>query len=342
MAILTAYEQFVMSGLDIRRIYQFLDTDVFNDNVIAGEFEDEYHVTTTLNERFSLFGNTFSVDGSGNMVNGNIEKWTQWNWDSGSSSWVEYFSFTGIDVAMSDFYDAGQTDDAGVDDFVLIEAMLSGDDVMTLSADDDTANGYGGNDTIDGGAGADELYGDLGHDTLRGGTGNDNLYGGSGNDVLNGGGNADLLDGGTSADILRGSYGWDQLYGGSGSDVLRGGAGNDGLRGGAGNDLLRGDSGKDWLRGGKGNDILFGDQGQDTFAFITGDDVDRIKDFDAIGGYHDVLDLSGLASVAGWNDLRNNHMSARGNDVVIDGLNGDKIILENVSLASLDAGDFIF
>jgi len=175
MATLTANDWFVMGGLNINWFYQFFDADVFNDNVNS-PFEDEYHITTSTNEKLSLYGTGFSRDLSDNMVNGTIEKWTQWKWDSDSSSWVEHFSFEGINVSMSDFYAAGQTVD-DTDDFALIAAMLSGDDMITLSDDDDTANGYDGNDTLLGKAGADELFGDLGDDTLKGGTGDDNLLG---------------------------------------------------------------------------------------------------------------------------------------------------------------------
>ena len=36
------------------------------------------------------------------------------------------------------------------------------------------------------------------------------------------------------------------------------------------------------------------------------------------------------------------HMKQIGKDVFIDGLNGDSILLKNVKMAALDAGDFLF
>ena len=126
------------------------------------------------------------------------------------------------------------------------------------------------------------------------------------------------------------------------ADLLYGGCGKDTVQGGAGGDKLFGGVGRDVLKGGTGNDRLNGGGDVDRFVFKTGWDVDVIRDFDARGGVHDRLDLSGLRSVRGWNDLRNNHLERDGNDVVIDAKNGDAVILEGVNINDLDKGDFIF
>ena len=76
--------------------------------------------------------------------------------------------------------------------------------------------------------------------------------------------------------------------------------------------------------------------------FKTGWGVDMITDFDAIGSDRDTVDLSALSSIGNWKDLSRHHMEAVGTDVVIDGRNGDKIVLLNVDLADLGAGDFYF
>lgn len=134
-------------------------------------------------------------------------------------------------------------------------------------------------------------------------------------------------------DHMRGFGGNDKIFGNGGSDIIRGDAGNDTLRGGAGHDILIGGTGRDTLAGGRGEDI---------FVFATRGKVDRVTDFDAKGAVHDQLDLSDLRSVKNWVDLKNNHMHSANGNVVIDGLNGDKIILEGVRLVDLDAGDFLF
>ena len=96
------------------------------------------------------------------------------------------------------------------------------------------------------------------------------------------------------------------------------------------------------LFGGTGDDVLAGGKHADLFVFKTGWDRDTITDFDAKGRDHDRLDLRDLVSVRNWNDLKNNHLEVDGDDVVINGRNGDVIVLQNVALSDLDRGDFVF
>ena len=143
-------------------------------------------------------------------------------------------------------------------------------------------------------------------------------------------------------DHMRGFAGNDRMFGYDGADILRGDGGRDRLFGGADNDVLKGGNGGDFLRGGPGRDREYGGKGEDVFIFKTGDDMSIIKDFDARGAVHDVIDLSGLASVKHWSDLKNNHMTRVGTDVEIDGGGGDVIRIKDVTLGSLDKGDFLF
>lgn len=175
--------------------------------------------------------------------------------------------------------------------------------------------GEDGNDTLTGTAMADEIHGVGGHDVLVGLAGDD---------------------------ILRGQAGRDLLKGGQGNDYLKGGGARDRLLGGAGHDRLHGGTDRDIIAGGQGDDNLTGGRQADILLFRTGWDHDTITDFDAIGKNHDVLDLGRLVSVRNWKDLKNNHLSIDGDNVVIDGKNGDKIVLENVDLADLDKGDFLY
>ena len=105
---------------------------------------------------------------------------------------------------------------------------------------------------------------------------------------------------------------------------------------------LQGTAGDDVLDGGRGRDILIGGAGSDTFIFSTGYGRDIVRDFNARGRDHDILDLSGLESVTGFRDVMRNHISVYEGGVMIDGGNGDVIILEGVKLKHLDASDFIF
>jgi uncharacterized repeat protein (TIGR02059 family) len=107
-------------------------------------------------------------------------------------------------------------------------------------------------------------------------------------------------------------------------------------------DRLVATDGSDILFGKAGNDWLTGRAGEDQFILRSGDGFDTITDFDAIGADHDVLDLSGLASIRSFRDLKGNHLHREGKHVVIDGLDGDGVMLKNVRIRDLDAHDFLF
>lgn len=114
------------------------------------------------------------------------------------------------------------------------------------------------------------------------------------------------------------------------------------LHGNRGANTIDGKAGNDTIWGHGGADILTGGSGSDQFVFATKDGKDTITDFTATGASHDLLDLTGLASITGYKDLTQHHMTQVGSDVLIDGLNGDSVLLKNVKLASLDSGDFLF
>lgn len=152
----------------------------------------------------------------------------------------------------------------------------------------------------------------------------------------------DQITGTKWADLFWGAGGNDKLVGGAGNDELDGDAGNDKLYGGSGKDWLSGGTGKDLLDGGLGIDYMRGQDGSDTFVFSTKYGADTITDFDAVGSDHDVIDLSGLKSVTSFADLKAHHLSVDGADILIDGGNGDTLLLQNVKLKTLDADDFQF
>ena len=252
-----------------------------------------------------------------------------------------------------------------------------GRDTIVGNSGSDRLEGGRGPDTISGGSARDELSGDAGADDLRGGTSADVLRGGSGDDRLRGGGGRDDLRGGSGDDRIEGAAGSDVLRGGSGDDTMAGGDGSDRLKGHAGADVLSGGKGKDTLIGGKGrdridghsgpdraeggaerdrldggggrdvldggpgNDRLEGGAGDDTFVFRGAFGRDRVMDFDA----HDRgerIDLSRVGAIRSWDDLVEDHLRARGDDVVIDAGDAGRIVLKDVALGALDAHDFIF
>ncbi len=164
-------------------------------------------------------------------------------------------------------------------------------------------------DKVDAMAGDDDVYGGMGHDSLYGGKGDD------------------LLDGGADNDFLIDRDGHNSLYGGSGADVLVTGAGTDVLSGGAGNDILLGGGGFDRMTGGAGRDHF-------VFNIKEAGSV-TIMDF-AAGDY--LVSQTAASAEEAWKTFME-HARQTGRHVTYD--DGDlHLVLRNVKLSTIDAGDF--
>ncbi|MGK9236946.1 M10 family metallopeptidase C-terminal domain-containing protein, partial [Inquilinus limosus] len=108
------------------------------------------------------------------------------------------------------------------------------------------------------------------------------------------------------------------------------------------NDTIDGHGGNDTIIGGDGSDILTGGAGNDVFAYNSrGFDADTITDFNTNG---DRIDLAYL-HVSDFGSLQP-FMRQDGDDVVIDlgfyNSDDEFIRLENVTIGSLSASDFVF
>jgi Ca2+-binding RTX toxin-like protein len=89
------------------------------------------------------------------------------------------------------------------------------------------------------------------------------------------------------------------------------------------------------LNGKGGNDVLFGESGADTFVFEHGTGADVIGDF-AAGT--DKIDLSAIGYT--WQQVQNS-MHENGGNTAIDLGGGDLVVLNGVTVAQLQASDFI-
>ncbi len=225
----------------------------------------------------------------------------------------------------------------------------SRDDLRGGGGADELRGGSSG-DALRGGSGDDRLRGDGGRDDLRGGGGDDRIEGGSGSDRMRGGTGDDRMGGSTGSDLIKGQAGADELRGGKGSDRLIGGSGPDRIKGQAGSDRAQGGPDRDRLDGGRGRDVLDGGAGNDklkggpdgdTFVFRGDFGRDRVMDFDADDDA-ERIDLGGVDGIGSWDALRDDHLRARGDDVVIDAGDAGRIVLKDVSLDALDARDFLF
>ncbi len=112
---------------------------------------------------------------------------------------------------------------------------------------------------------------------------------------------------------------------------------------------LTGGESDDTLAGGGGNDDLTGGRGDDTFVFTndssSSNDVDTIQDFDHYGN-NDTIQLSGFTGIDNYSDLKGRIATTYSGGIStfinLTDVGGGRIVLENVTWADLDAGDFDF
>lgn len=163
----------------------------------------------------------------------------------------------------------------------------------------------------------------------------------NGNDLWSGGreaDNANLLGGN---DVGKGGGGADAILGGRGNDSIQGQAGADRLFGGSGRDNIKGGGGKDVIDVGAGGDRASGGNGSDLFIFKDNyGGNNKIRDFDA-NDRKEKIDLTGVTEIKGFRDLKNNHLTRDGSDVVIDDGAGTVITLMDVAFADIGKSDFV-
>jgi len=227
-------------------------------------------------------------------------------------------------------------------------AILGGDNADTLNgtAAADYIQGRGGNDFIQAGAGEDTIDGGDGDDTIDGGDGLNIINGQGGFNIVSyatatSGVNASIT--GNSDNSMGGGGRFDTLYNIQGvigsryDDYIIGELNNpsaNSLSGGAGSDTLDGRGGADTLAGGAGYDVFVVDTSYDSAAQVL------VTDF--VHG-EDKIDVA-YTGVGNFGDLQR-FLTQNGADTVLNVSLGGRPVsfrLKNVSLATLNANDFIF
>ena len=357
----------------------FIEGGLGVDTLYGGEGDDEIHgnTATTLGGTFPDGGDTIHGGNGNDRIYGNQGNDFLYgdNGDDliyGGLDNDHIYGGSGNDHLYGDGGEADPNNPAWND---VIYGEL-GNDTLYGGSGNDTLDGGAGADNLWGELGDDTLVGGDGSDYLDGGEGNDNLTGDVDfvNDNYGGGAGIDTISYaaatlsitldfssgiGTGAQIgVDGLYGLERaiagsgddimignaftrvLGGGNGDDTLLGGSGDNTLYGGNDNDVLRGFAGFDVLIGGLGNDRLQGDFNADTFIFSNFFGQDIITDFDALSNF-ERIDLAAVTNITSFADLQASHLVQSGaNAVIVDGAN--TITLLNVSVADLDANDFIF
>jgi len=258
-----------------------------------------------------------------------------------------------VDLAQSIAFDDGFGD---TDTLFEVDGVQGTDfaDILRGDAGDNFFQPLRGADVIDGRGGVDTLvYAGLGGKVtldLALGTGQhangdmlvvrniENAEVGDGDDMVLGSRFANNINSGAGDDMLVGRAGDDRLFGGAGDDMLFGNAGDDILAGGSGADRIEGSTGKDCLMGNSGDDLLRGGADADRFVFSLFAGHDVVDDFEVGLDMMDVraFDISGFAALL--------TLAVDVSDGVEIRLNGmdDVVLLNNVSRADLQAGDFLF
>ncbi|WP_420862150.1 fasciclin domain-containing protein [Algirhabdus cladophorae] len=175
---------------------------------------------------------------------------------------------------------------------------------------------------------ADLLASDGSHDV-------DFLIKGRGNDLVFTGADADYIDGNKGHDVIFAGSGNDTVLGGKGADFLLGGSGHDLINGDQGRDHISGGHGDDILDGGRGRDVIYGGAGDDSFVFKQGNKRDIVKDF---GRGDDIIDLTDFG-MAGMTDIT---FRKKGDDLMLNFGDGDRLVLEDVSIKEITEDQFLF
>ena len=263
----------------------------------------------------------------------------------------------------------------------VIDNLVIGDPVITLTPGDDTPATYGlTNDLINALAGNDVVSGGFGKDTINGGEGNDTLYGNQDDDQLNGDNGSDWMHGGQGNDTINGGAGNDTLIGGVGNDTLNGGTDTDtadystatdaltvnltitagqlisaaqgtdtlsaieNVIGGTQADTLTGDTAANVLSGMGGNDTLNGGVGADTLNGGEGNDtLYGNQDNDALNGDNGDDWMHGGQGNDTINGGAGNDTltGGIGNDTLTGGVGSDTFRFESLSGGNDTVTDFV-
>ena len=172
------------------------------------------------------------------------------------------------------------------------------------------------------------------------------------------GGTNGIVDGAETGEVMNSAYvdfEGDAIT--SGDDIVQGNGGNDVINTNGGDDVIDGGDGKDTINAGSGDDVVNTGAneagnldewedvtlgtGSDILFFTAGNDFDRVRDFNTA---EDQIDLKtyAFADVSDVLALATESTNRRGDSRVdIDLGDGDQIRLLDVTIADLDASNFI-
>ena len=186
--------------------------DGVNYTVTSHTFQAETELNLTYGTSLgTLVGSGFTFDPQGNLTGGTVQGFGLEEND------VLSYGLAGCSIDAVPMAAAMATADTA-DDRAVFASMLTGQDLIFLSALKDRIDSgtgrdlimdQGGGDRISAGADDDIVLAMQGNDRVNGDDGNDLLFGFTGNDALNGGKGRDFLIGERNNDLLTGGTGVD-------------------------------------------------------------------------------------------------------------------------------------
>ena len=198
---------FLHNNLNLNRLdlgaYDSYFYDDANIKFNSINYKDVYEIYWTYGDSYyvSAFAGPSLNVSSGVITGGTVTGYLEGYWDG--LAWKYSWGLQNISVDGAALIGAAKTAETE-DDYLIFDAVISGQDTLHLSDEDDFGYSLGGDDI---------LYGYGGADTLNGGDGDDALYGGNGDDIITGGKGNDTLNGGFGSDIFTYSKG-------DGSDLI--------------------------------------------------------------------------------------------------------------------------
>jgi Ca2+-binding RTX toxin-like protein len=169
MAKISSIFSLDMSELDLNRIYSnYLDSGTLTNQTYNGNYySNVLWVEWNLSSNYytSVFGGYgFSYNSIGDITAGTATGYLEMYWNG--KEYSPYFSIENASLPAIDIWQAS-TSESTKDDQNLLKKILSGDDTIQGSNQNDVLLGYSGNDAFSAGLGNDLIIGGEGFDTLN-------------------------------------------------------------------------------------------------------------------------------------------------------------------------------
>ncbi|MGL4635684.1 MAG: calcium-binding protein [Beijerinckiaceae bacterium] len=307
---------------------------------LLGEGNDTVQTALTFYELTAnienlIFTGVGGFNGRGNEINNVITSGSGADILTGGAGNDTLNAGGGNDYLFIDSKDTGINGGTGFDAAFVQDNV--GANLNLGTAGIEWAMGWIGNDTLDASTAGQgvALFGYIGQDSLVGSAFDDFIYFDSFDSRVDGGAGYDALIiygslGGADIDVAAMNGEW--VLGSDGNDRMTNAGRNVSV-------ALSGGSGNDTLVGGLSNDFLYGNAGADVFVVTANAQLDWIADFTQ---GQDRIDVSGIVGMTNLAAVLAGATATTAGFAQLNFAGGNVVVLGNVGLGALGAGDFIF